>query len=67
MKGDLMKQLKRSQEKRIITGVCGGIGRYFGVDPTLIRLIAVILAIITTVWPVVIAYIVATFIMPTTD
>ncbi|MBM7840461.1 phage shock protein C [Alkalihalobacillus xiaoxiensis] len=59
-----MKQLTRSQDKRVITGVCAGIGRYFGVDPTLIRLIAVILAIISTFWPVAIAYIVATIIMP---
>ncbi|WP_078392207.1 PspC domain-containing protein [Shouchella patagoniensis] len=59
-----MKRLVRSQESRIITGVCGGIGKYFNVDPTVIRIIAVILAIFTTVWPTVIAYVIATFIIP---
>ncbi|MFB4210416.1 PspC domain-containing protein [Shouchella sp. JSM 1781072] len=60
-----MKQLKRSSNKRMITGVCGGIAEYFSIDPTIIRLIAVILALISTVWPVLIAYIIATFLMPT--
>ncbi|WP_353625709.1 PspC domain-containing protein [Bacillus sp. JCM 19041] len=54
----------RSQDSRIITGVCGGIGKYFNVDPTVIRIIAVILAIITTGWPFLIAYVIATFIIP---
>lgn len=49
----------------MITGVCGGIAEYFSIDPTIIRLIAVILALISTVWPVLIAYIIATFLMPT--
>lgn len=38
-----MKRLYRSRDNRIIAGVCGGIGEYFGVDPVLIRVIAVIL------------------------
>jgi phage shock protein C len=36
------KRLYRSRDERIIWGVCGGIAKYFGVDPTLIRLIAVL-------------------------
>lgn len=35
------KKLYKSRENRMIAGVCGGIGEYFGVDPTLIRLFAV--------------------------
>ncbi len=33
-----IKKLYRSKKNRIIAGVCGGIGEYFNVDPTLIRL-----------------------------
>ena len=33
-----MKQLYKSNTNKKIAGVCGGIGEYFGVDPTLIRL-----------------------------
>jgi len=34
-----IKRLYRSKKDRIIAGVCGGIGEYFNIDPTLIRLI----------------------------
>ncbi len=33
-----MKQLRRSQTNRKIMGVCGGIGEYFNIDPTIIRI-----------------------------
>ncbi|MDT2768277.1 PspC domain-containing protein [Globicatella sulfidifaciens] len=34
-----MKKLQLSQSDRILLGVCGGLGNYFEVDPTWIRLI----------------------------
>lgn len=34
-----MKRLYRSAKNRIIAGVCGGLGEYFGIDPVIIRLI----------------------------
>lgn len=37
------KKLYRSKKDRVFAGVCGGIGEYLGVDPTVIRLLAVIL------------------------
>jgi len=37
------KRLYRSRENRIILGVCGGIGEYFNIDPTIIRLIFIFL------------------------
>ena len=33
-----MKTLYRSNTDRMIAGVCGGIGEYFNIDPTLVRL-----------------------------
>lgn len=41
----IKRKLYRSREDRIITGVCGGLGEYFTVDPILIRLVFVLLAI----------------------
>jgi len=32
------KRLYRSQTDRMVGGVCGGLGKYFGVDPNLVRL-----------------------------
>ncbi|HLF28051.1 MAG TPA: PspC domain-containing protein [Anaerolineae bacterium] len=37
------KRLYRSRTDRMLGGVCGGLGRYFGVDPSLIRLVFVLL------------------------
>ena len=39
------KRLYRSRENRMIAGVCGGIGEYFNIDPTLIRLLLLFLTI----------------------
>ncbi len=39
------KKLYRSEENKKICGVCGGIGEYFNIDPTVIRLIWVIVAL----------------------
>ena len=37
------KRLYRSRQSRMIAGVCGGLGEYFGVDPTLVRLVFALL------------------------
>ena len=33
------KRLYRSESDRMLAGVCGGLGEYFNIDPTLVRLI----------------------------
>ena len=38
------KRLYRSRTSRMISGVCGGIAEYFNIDPTLVRLIAILLS-----------------------
>ena len=37
-----MKKLKKSVNNKMLAGVCGGIGEYFGIDPTIVRLLWVI-------------------------
>jgi phage shock protein C len=37
--------LRRGREGRVIGGVCAGLGRYLGVDPVLLRIALVVLAI----------------------
>ncbi len=37
------KRLYRSRSNRMICGVCGGLAEYFGIDPTIIRIIAILL------------------------
>lgn len=40
------KKLYRSRKEKIIAGVCGGLAEHFGIDPTWIRLIFILLAIL---------------------
>lgn len=40
------KRLYRSRRERMIAGVCGGLGEYFGIDPTWIRLLFILLFIL---------------------
>lgn len=37
--------LVRSRDDRMIAGVCGGLGRYFGIDAVLVRIVFVVLAL----------------------
>jgi phage shock protein PspC (stress-responsive transcriptional regulator) len=37
------KRLYRSKKDRMIGGVCGGLAEYFGIDPVIVRVIALIL------------------------
>ena len=39
------RDLHRSTTNKMLTGVCGGLGEFLGVDATLIRLVVLILAI----------------------
>lgn len=41
---DMSRKLYRSNRDKMICGVCGGIGEYLNVDPTLIRLIWAVVA-----------------------
>ena len=56
-----MKRLCKSNNNRMICGVCGGIGEYLNIDPTIIRLLVVLLAFTTTS---IIAYIIGAIIIP---
>ena len=38
-------RLYRSQTDRMVAGVCGGLARNFNIDPTVIRLVFVVLAL----------------------
>jgi len=57
-----MKKLYRSQNQRIVAGVCGGLGEYFEVDPVVIRLIWIIFIVFGGVG--LLAYLLAWIIIP---
>ena len=57
------KRLVRSQVNRSVCGVCGGLGEYFGIDPTVVRLIWVI-ASFASIGLGILVYLIAALIMP---
>jgi len=56
------RRLYRSRDEKMIGGVCGGLAAYFSVDPTLVRLIWVIVTLVGGAG--VLLYIVLWVIMP---
>jgi phage shock protein C len=42
------RRLTRTRDGRMITGVCSGVAAYFGVDPTLVRIGAAVLTVLTS-------------------
>lgn len=58
-----MKKLYRSLNNRVLAGVCGGLGEYFNVDPTIVRLIWVVFCCMGAG---ILAYIIAALVIPNT-
>ena len=56
-----MKKLYKVEQGKMICGVCGGIAEYFDLDPSLVRIAAVILACMAAGF---VAYIVAAVVLP---
>ncbi|MEI8300308.1 MAG: PspC domain-containing protein [Chlamydiota bacterium] len=57
------KKLYRSKIHKKLAGICGGLGEFFLLDPNLMRILVLILAVITAFVPVVISYVVGSFII----
>ena len=58
------KKLYRSTRHRMLLGVCGGLGEYFGVDPTIIRLVWVVVSIVTGIFAGIVVYLIAAVVIP---
>lgn len=60
-----IKKLTRSSSDRVVAGVAGGLGRYFSIDPVIVRLAFIVLTALGGVG--VVAYLAAWLIVPTDD
>jgi phage shock protein C len=61
---DGIKKLYLSDTDKKLSGVCGGIGEYFNIDATLVRLSWIFVTVVTGLFPGVVAYIVAAVVIP---
>lgn len=57
------KRLHRLRKNRVFAGIAGGLGQYFNVDPTIIRIILLLLFFVSGL-PIVILYLVAMLFIP---
>jgi phage shock protein C len=59
----MTKRLYRSNKDIMISGVCGGIAEYFNIDPTIVRIVTILLTV-ASFSGLVIAYIIGMIIIP---
>lgn len=59
-----MTRLYRSERNKKIAGICGGIGEILDVDPTIVRLLMIVFTLATGIFPFVIGYLIAWWIVP---
>ena len=57
-------QLTRSETNKRIAGVCGGLAEYLDMDPTVVRVLYVLVSILSAAFPGIVAYIILMFLMP---
>jgi len=56
--------LVRSRENRMIGGVCGGFAEWLGWDPTVVRILFVVVSVISAAFPGILVYLAMWVLMP---
>jgi phage shock protein C len=64
---DTSRQLRRSRTNRMIGGVVGGLANYVNMDPTLARVLYVLVSAISAAFPGILVYIILLFVIPEED
>lgn len=59
--------LTRSTSNRMISGICGGVGQWLGIDATLVRVAVVIATFFTAIFPGIVIYAILSFVIPPDD
>ena len=56
--------LRRSRRHRMLAGVCGGLAEWLGWDPTLVRVLYVVVSILSAAFPGAVVYLILWVVMP---
>ncbi len=59
-----MTRVLRKSRDSVLAGVCGGIAEWLGWDPTVVRVLYVLLSILSAAFPGIVIYIVLVLVMP---
>jgi phage shock protein C len=60
----MTRTLHKSSKNRMIAGVCGGIAEHLDMDPTLVRVLYVVISFFSVAFPGIIVYIILALVMP---
>lgn len=63
---DSTRRLRKSKN-RMIAGVCGGIAAWLDWDPTLVRVLYVLISIFSAAFPGILVYVILWIVMPNPD
>ncbi len=63
---DTSRALQRSNDNKIVAGVLAGLADYFDMDPTLLRVIYVVVSVVLAAFPGILVYAILWFLMPET-
>lgn len=61
-----MKKLYRSSN-RVLAGVCGGIAEYLNIDPTVVRVLYIVLSFFSAAFPGLLLYLILLLFIPNYD
>ena len=56
--------LMRSRRNTMIAGVCGGLAEWLGWDPTIVRILYIVVSIVSVAFPGLLVYVVLWIVMP---
>ena len=60
----MSRPLMRSRRNRMIAGVVAGLADYLGMDPTLARIIYVVVSVLSVAFPGILVYVICWILMP---
>lgn len=58
------RSLSRSRSNHVLAGVCGGVADYYQADARAVRLLAILVAVFTGIFPMVFVYLIAAIVLP---
>jgi len=56
--------LRRSTDNRMIAGIIGGLAAYFELDPTLLRVLYVVVSVVSVAFPGILVYLILWMVIP---
>ncbi len=58
-----IKKIRLNKKDKVLSGLVGGLAEYFNLDPTLLRILTIVVAAISGFVPIMVAYFVATMLV----